>query len=340
MHRWLVVLLLPLACSDGSETDLIGDPLPSGILTVGWRIVDADGEALSCRSAGVGAVEIAIGGEPTRTPCADEVGGQVRFDELAQGVYPVVIRLIAMTGAVRDEHANQVAVDAPTASYTHDFVVDAGSNDGGAIELTWNLGDSPATGCATFGVARVQVQSQPGSIAGVTAELPCAEGLWRADQLRRGTYTLRLTLLDPADTPIAAGVVQRTYSVEPGNTTRDDVRFTPAPPAILRLEWTIDETPAVDRCSVVGGQEVAASLLSRPLDGTTTEIATMTASCAAGQLTLENVATPAQTDSPGFRLSARLRGFAGVVLTSTAVDDIVLMSGRTSTVGFDLRVQP
>lgn len=338
--RSALIAIIVVGCGDQS-TEIISNPPPVGEITVSWSIMEASELPVSCEQAQVSVVEVSVGGVPERISCQTESDGQVSFVDLIAGRYPVVIRLLALGDIVLQEHFANVEVIEGATEYAHAFVV--GLDDGmtGQLSVRWLLaGEEPATACAVFGGDRVVIEDQPGSIAPLQEDLSCTAGQLEIDALQ-GDYTLRFTLLDASRQPIPAGIVQRNFRIVVNQTTTDLISFplVPAPRAAVRLEWTVNGAPPADECVIVGGQELSMELFQQRSSIEEISIRTATAACAAGVLQAGDLVASSDPARLRFRVSAALRGFAGLVLTSTTVSGVRLRAGETSTIAFDLQVE-
>ncbi|MEO1334208.1 MAG: hypothetical protein AAFV29_01135 [Myxococcota bacterium] len=340
MRIWSALWVLVAGCGGESFTELISEPNATSQIVVRWTIEADDGQPLTCAEAQVEAVRISVGGEPVRVACSDQ--NQAVFDELQVGRYPIVIRLLGAADAVVREHVDSVELTEAPLDYSHTFVLDPAGDARGALDLRWLLaGEDPSQGCAVFGADRVVIQSQPGSIAELGAEVSCELGRFELVDVLRGDYTLRFTLLDNRRAPIVGGIVQRNFRVVPGETTRDLFSFplVPAEQATLQLNWTLNgEDPALV-CETVGGQQLTMELFQQQSPTEEISIRTATAACDRGALTEEDINASADPEALRFRVSVDLRGFAGLILTSRTVSDVILRRGETSTVSFDLMVE-
>ncbi|MEM7674596.1 MAG: hypothetical protein AAF449_01195 [Myxococcota bacterium] len=340
MRIWCALAALIAGCGGESFTELVSDPIATSEIVVEWAIESDDGRALSCSEAEVEAVRVSVGGEPLRVECGEDP--RAVFTDLQLGRYPVVIRLLGVGDAVLREHVDNVELTEAPLDYRHTFVLDPAGAVRGTLDLRWLLaGEPPESSCAVFGADRVIIQSQPGSITELQAELSCELGQFERVDVLRGDYTLRFTLLDNRRAPITGGIVQRNFRVRPGETTRDLFSFPliPAEQSTLRVDWTINGEDADDACAPAGGQQFTMELFQQQSPTEEISIRTATAACASGGLTAPNINASANPEALRFRVSVDLRGFAGLILTSSTARDVILRRGQTSTVTFDLPVE-
>ena len=335
-------LLVSMSCGGDSRTELT-DPLGFGDLEVRWTLSDPDGAPLTCEQADVAAAEVSLGRGPVTVDCddADSNGRSVRFSDLAPGRFPLLIQLRNAQQALVTELITTLDVNDGRNVFEHDFVIDRADAQPGRLEVSWRLGgQAAAVACAAALADQVRVESQPGSIAPLQAILPCDRGELIEEDLRTGVYTLRFTLLDAEGRTLGGGVVQRNFEVRSGQTTRDEISFplTPAPPAAVRFEWAINGRSASAECTAVGGQQIAVDLFEIRRLSDDVLIRTSTAACDRGLLTIANLVAPVDPDEQRFRVSADLRGFAGLVLTSTTLAGVVLRTAQTTTVAVDFGI--
>ena len=333
-------LLLLASCGGDSFTEIISDPPVQSQITVRWSLAGDDGMAVSCRQAQAEEVEVSVGGVPVRVPCDDSDQQRV-FEDLPTGRYPIVLRLLAASDNPLLEHFANVDLAEDPLSYEHTFVISSTSGNRGTLDVRWLLAsEEAASACAAFGADRVVIESRPGSIADLQADLPCDAGRVEVTDLLRGDYTLRFSLLDVNRALLMDGVVQRVFRINPDQTTTEVISFplVPAERATLRVEWTVNGDIGPQACSDVGAQVLSMELFQQESPTQEIPIRTATAACDRGLLFAPEINAAANPDLLGFRVSANLLGFAGLVLTSTTVSDVRLRRGQTSTVAFDLQV--
>ncbi len=340
--RTALVLLSITACGGDSFTEVISPPAVTSQILVSWSVQRIDGTPLSCSEAQIETVQVSVGGEPRRVPCDGFTEPQSVFTGLPAGRYPIVIRLLGIGDAVLREHFANVDLGDMPVSYQHDFIIDQSGLNRGDLDIRWVLAGEPADSqCAVFGADRVVIESQPGSIAVVQADLPCDVGRFESVDILRGDYGLLFRLLDADRIPLPNGAVQRDFRVSPGQRTQDLFSFPlirPAPSS-LRIDWTINDDVPADVCASVGGQSLDFELFQQQALNEQISIRTATAACDAGTLLERGINTSEDPSQLRFRVSVSLRGFAGLVLTSTTVANVEFTRGETSTVTFDLRVQ-
>ena len=338
------IMGLATGCGE-SARELISPPVDFAQLLVSWTIQRESGETVTCSSAQIQQVVVSVGGMPVTVPCDDQGEQQVVFTELPVGRYPVVIRLLGIgDNNVLREHLDNVTLDVGASSYNHDFILDQTTNNTrGILDVRWVLaGEPPEIACATYGADRVLVESQPGSIAMLQADLSCVGGRAEILDVLRGDYAIRFTLIDSDRLPIPSGLVQRNFRIVAGERTEDLFSFPlePPPRSTVRLDWTVNGMDAADECVSVGAETISMEVFQQQSETEEISIRTSTAACDAGSLVEPDFNASADPDRLRFRVSAQLRGFAGLVITSTTIPNVKLIRGRTSTVTVDWVTAP
>jgi len=335
------------ACGGGPDEGpvIVNDPLLPGSLEIRWNFELQDGTPSSCQALEVDRTLVSVGGLPG-TPNDGEAfievdcgeTQQVRFDGLPTGPRPVVIAALAADGdAVAEFSTNVVIVAEQRAVVDHAFTLSGTGPGTGDLRVSWTIDrESPSLRCSTVGGATVRIATTAGSIEELGRTVACEGGPVAFEDLRRGTYFLRLTLQDAEGAALAFAPLEIT--VEPGMQADGSTNFVleGLEPARIVSRWTIGGVGAATACEDFGADEVDVRLQAfdvqrlRFVDTTVTA----TAACQLGALELGTVSTA------GLRRLAYLLLDTSIgdrlVLSSTVSPSFRVESGQTSTVTGDL----
>jgi hypothetical protein len=322
------LFLATFALSCGSEAPPPGDD--SGVATFGalevqWFLEDRDGNEQTCAQTGLVEMEVMIGGPMMTVPCDD---GRVSFEGLLPDRYPVVVNAKTAGGIRATERANAQVTAGSRTTLPVTFVLDSTSGRGDA-RLRWRVnGRDPVDECAIAGASRVRALSQPGSTSSIDEVAPCTSGEIFLPQIPVGTYSIALRLENPAGERIASVVVPTFGVMRDQIAEPPQVNLITTGPNRTRLigRWTINSSVAADACDVIGGDRVIFTTVERPPRVSTST----TVDCRAGQAVLDQgIGTFAYTVR--FTLHYSLAS-----VTSTTIEGVQVIDGRTSTVTVDL----
>jgi hypothetical protein len=321
--------------ADPGRVDL-GPGAGLGDLTVRWRIETLQGEPSTCTRAGAERVEVNAAGQVRSRAC--EPIGEVTFDMLTPGPYPVSLRLLDGQGEARASFNGTAEVQGfVVTELEHTFRVENTGADRGDLVVRWTVDDEPASSaCAVVSGGEVTVSAQPGSIEeNVEASAACAAGRVEFEDLRTGSYIMRGILeIFGDDTP---SVSQRTVRVERNQEAQLDLDFSVLTddPATLHSRWTVDGQPPATGCAARNVEDVRVRVQRLSLGtGNFVTVSTSSTACPEGRLDTEGLPT-----SRGiFRVIYDLLDTSlleDVVVSSTVADDVRLRPAETTTVTVD-----
>ena len=346
LHLALAPALGFSACGGPDEGPvIISDPILPGGLEIRWGFELQDGTPTTCEAVEVKRTLVSVGGLPgtpnagasfIEVPCGDTQ--EVRFDGLPTGPRPVVITALGADGDAIAEFSVSVVIAAEQRTQVdHTFSLSGTGPGRGDLRISWTIDRQvPTLLCAEVGGATVRVATTEGSIGDFDLTVACEDSPVSFQDLRRGTYFVRLTLQDSTGEALAFSSLEIT--VEPGTQSTIDGNFVLETRELARLvsRWTIGGVPPETACGDFGADEVDVRLQRfdpRRLRFVETT-ATATAACEVGRLELGTFSTT------GLRRLAYLLVDTSIgdrfVLSSTVSASFRLEPGRTSTVTGDL----
>ncbi len=322
------------ACGGTPEFPPPPPPAPIGALELSWSMVDETGAAIECAELSLVEAEVSIGGEPQRIPCGETQ--TARCEGLVAQRYPVVVRLLGIGGGViREIFDNVVVTEGAPTQHSVTIEVDRGQTGTGRFRVDWFVGGRPASeGCALFGAETIVFQTQPNSIAQFEAVESCAQGTTLVENLRSGSYTVRVFLRDSEGATIPSSTREfDDLLIDPASeVSRTLSFFVDVEGASFEGMWTITGSSAGDACDSLNATEVRIRLANDRPDGV--EIASATAACSAGSLLMEEL----NGGIGEIRATYFLVDFFGTQLSSQSVRNLLIPSATTTTVAVDFQI--
>lgn len=344
-RRWLFALALS-GCGGTPSTDpmIINDPVLPGGLRVSWSFELQDGTASSCVELEVARALVSVGGLPgtgdggsfLEVECGESQ--VVQFDGLPTGPRPVILAALAADGDTVAEYSTTISISSEmTTEVEHIFTLSGTGPAVGDLAIGWTIDRrEPASRCTEVGGRTTRLATTVGSIEDFDVGLPCEEGAASFEDLRRGTYFVRLTLQDADGLAIAFAEIEA--AVTPGGQGIELTDFVVDPPQPARLvaTWTIGGQAPASACGNFGADEVEVRVQNfdpdrlRFIDGTLTG----TAACDASGIDLGAVSTVGLR-----RLAYRLVDTSlgdRLTLSSTVSQSFLVEEAQTSTISTDI----
>jgi hypothetical protein len=322
------------ACGGSDELPPPDALAPFGALEVSWKLVDGVGGTLSCDDVGVDTVEIAIGGAPQTVPCGDMSS---TFSRLLAQRYPVVVHLKYGPVNLATGLGNADVIAGETTKIEISIETEERNIDVGSIFLKWRIDDQSAGArCGEVGALTLRVTAEAGSIdPTLAADVACADGQMTINNVKPGSYDLRLALEAPDGTVIVSALTGSFRVVPAGTYDGGLINFTTVLTGGGKVfgSYTINSSVADDlSCMDVNGITVKMTVRSIDVQTQSTRlVGTQTSTCTQGSLLQKRLAT--NLYSAQFELLDSI----GIILSSTTVRDIQVVFGETASVSVDFR---
>lgn len=331
-------LAFGFACGGGKAP---APPLPPSVVgsaRVTWSLISTTGTPLSCQQARVIKAKVSVGGGFVEVACgADQ---SATFDGLTAGAYPITVELLVQDGSIAQEmFASVTVVAGEVTPIALTFTIQLAPSAAATLQLAWTIdGSPPTTGCDQVGATTVHAETLTGSIGTFSATVSCTAGVLTEANLQPGIYGIVLTLLDASNQTLATGVVSAVTAVAGRSVAPDPVDFgtVKLPPAAFLGRWTVrGSTSAVSGCrrSTADGVVIKAFPVGQSVPTFTTSVA-----CGLGQLRIASVAPGPRPQLVVFQLYQDFFTVPPVpiLLTSTTVQPVFFVRGKTATVSVDL----
>jgi hypothetical protein len=331
----LLICVSAIACGEDPPQDT-PPPAAAGSLEVTWKLVNPAGDELDCADLGFIAFQIRIGADPIRVICGDQQ--ILERDRLTPGRYPLVIVPEIFQGQTADQYAYRTNLDVKDMEKTvhvATITIDPTALESGNLDIRWRIeGMAPASGCAAIGADLLHVETDEGSIEDFEIDLPCALGLHRLEQKRRGGYTLLVSLRDQAGSVINSLIRRVEVSVVAGETATADINFEMGSTTLGSLEttWTISSSVASVGCPEVAADYVEVTVLTEDPNMLFIPVVTATAGCTRGTLGIERIPV-----ANFYRVRYDLIDIFGTVIRQVIQEPVAFLSARTTTTAVDFR---